>query len=102
MDNLERTGRTGRMLNDAVRKARDGRAVYVVAADGNQAKEFERRLPDDLGIKVEIWGGVSAQLDIQSMRLRGAHPNCLILIDHYAIERAFGPLLSMLHRFDRE
>lgn len=34
------------------------------------------------------------------MQLKGAHPNCRILIDHWTIESEYARMLSELHRFD--
>jgi hypothetical protein len=35
------------------------------------------------------------------MTLRGAHPNCIVLVDHFAIERRYAAVLEMMHRYDR-
>jgi len=34
------------------------------------------------------------------MRLIGAHPNCVVLVDHHAIEDRFARVLEMLHAYD--
>ncbi len=99
-----KTGRTTRMLEEALRLAGEGYAVYVVVAPGDQ-----RRVMDALtllgkprrGIKVETEAGLG-NFDWQTMTLRGAWPNCVVLVDHYVIEQRFGAMLDMLRRFDED
>jgi hypothetical protein len=38
--------------------------------------------------------------DWQKMQLLNAHQNCVVLVDHYAIEKKYSAMLEMLHRFD--
>lgn len=94
-----RTGRTTRMLADAHRLAAEGKAVYVVFSRLAEAKAAEHRIDPRTGIKCETLGSLHT-LDPFTLRLVGARPNCVVLIDHYAIEEHFGPLLEMLHRYD--
>lgn len=94
------SGRTSRMLQEAVELARDGKAVYVVCATQRHTKQLEKRVPDDLDIKFETPRTVG-NLDWRNMRLEGAHSNVELLVDHYAIEANWRPLLNMLHRFDK-
>lgn len=93
-----RTGRTTRMLDDAKRLTDDGHAVYIIAANGPQAMEFRRELSDRPEIKVEC--RPPEGFNWQTMRVVGAHPNCVFLVDHYAIENKFDTMLKMLHRYD--
>lgn len=101
MDDDEKrgSGRTGRMLEHAKYLAECGRAVYVIADTMSQVKELRRRLPEATSIKVGTEGSVG-NLDWQQVRLRGAHPNCVVLIDHHAIEARFGKLMRMAHDYD--
>lgn len=99
MENLRGTGRTHRMIQEAIRLAREGRAVYVIAADQSHRKLLESQIPDGLGISVET-PGTTGNFDWQRMELRGAHENCVVLADHYAIESNWPRMLEMLHRFD--
>ncbi len=94
---LERTGRTTRMVQHAVELAKQGRAVYVVMANDHQAQEFQKIIPTQSGIKFETH---LSNLDWETMRLLGAHPNCVVLVDHYVIERRFSAMLEMLHAYD--
>lgn len=96
------TGRTTKMLKDAVRLAQQGKAVYVIAADTNQRHHLEAALGvagRELGIKVET-PQTAGNFDWQTMSLRGAHQNCKVIADHYAIEAHFRLLLDALHHYD--
>lgn len=88
------------MLREAVELAEQGRAVYVIAADCRHAALLEDivgiKRAQDLGIKFEG----SSHFDWDTLRFKGSHPNCAFLIDHYAIERRFSSILSVLHRYD--
>jgi len=100
------TGRTTRMLEEAIKQAEAGRAVYVVGAKANHVWALEEAVKDicgksasSLGIKFETAHTVG-NFDWKTLTLRGAHPNCVVLVDHYAIEAEFARMLEMLHRFD--
>lgn len=101
---LRATGRTTRMLDEAARLSREGRAVYVLCADAATAAlfrgEFVGRHAECLDVKFETPESLGPGFDWRTLTLRGAHPNCVVLIDHYTIESRYGPLLEMLHRFD--
>ena len=106
-EGLRRSGRTTRMLQEAIDYAKKGRAVYVIAATHNHAQNLERTLhyyfniTEDLGIKFETFDSLRT-FDEQAFILHGAHPNCVVLIDHYAIERKYYKILEMLHRYDKK
>lgn len=100
MNDRHGTGRTTRMLNRAIALAREGRAVYVLVDSEQEARRLWREIPDELGIKVEF--ADNPAFDWHLMQIRGAHPNCITLVDHYAIERRFKRLLEELHRYDAE
>lgn len=98
-DKAKHNGRTTRMLREARALASAGRAVYVVAASEMHAEQIREMLGDPR-IHVEHPGSGCSSLDWMTMRLRGAHPNCVVLADHWAIESRFGAALEMLHRYD--
>lgn len=104
MEALRNTGRTTRVIEDAIRLAREGRAVYVLGADYGHAKVLQRiidkRAGKYHGIKCESPGGLGTQYNWDTGRLEGAHPNCVVLIDHHAIERRYAGVIEMLHRYD--
>jgi len=102
IDAKRRTGRTSRMLERARQFARDGRAVYVIAHDENHAHTLRRMLGSDEGggIKVESAGSLWNSLDWERLTLRGAHPNCVVMVDHYAIESRYSAIINEWLRYD--
>src|SRR5688572_33456709 len=99
---LRRTGRTTRMLEHAKELALAGRAVYVIADNERDARRLEiecfKTGEPNLGIKFETPGSLG-NFDWEEMRLTGAHPNCVVLVDHNAIEARFSRLIRMLHAY---
>ncbi len=89
------------MLADAKAKATEGRAVYVIAANEAERRRMQQLVQDapNLGIKFETPASLG-KFDWRSLRLSGAHPNCVVLVDHFAIEQQFAAVLEMLHRYD--
>jgi hypothetical protein len=90
------------MLAEAKELAKAGRAVYIIAATQAHVRELEAMAGDemrDLGIKIEVPSSLR-NFDWDKMRLWGAHPNCVVLVDHYVIEARYAFLLWMLHRWD--
>lgn len=106
-DPRRQTGRTTRMLTEAFKLAKEGKAVYVLAANSEHMYQMERMADrlfgsgeaSVLGVKFETPASLTT-FDFRTMQLRGAHPNCRILIDHWTIESEFAEMLSELHRFD--
>lgn len=106
LDNLQApkraTGRTTRLLDEAIRLANEGRAVYVIARQATMLQEeINKRLPNS-GIKCEE--SIPYGFSWPAMRVIGSHPNCVWLIDHYAIEsdRQFAAMFEMMMRFDKQ
>jgi hypothetical protein len=95
------------MLSEAFKLAKEGKAVYVLAANSQHMYQMERladRLfgsgeASALGMKFETPASLTT-FDFRTMQLKGAHPNCRVLIDHWAIESEYARMLSELHRFD--
>ena len=90
------------MLEEAIEQARNGRAVYVVAATQAHVRMLEDmggKAAHELGIKFET-AQTLGNFDWRTMRLAGANKNCVVLADHYAIEAEFSAMLEMLHRYD--
>ena len=88
------------MLAKAKSLARQGRTVYVIACDCREQSRLRDMIGRETkGIKVECPGSVD-NFDFRTMTLRGSHPNCVVLVDHYTIEQRFHNLLEMLFRFD--
>lgn len=96
---MRKSGRTTRMLVEAERLASDGRAVYVIAANMAEVSRLQSLLRSDSGVKVETCDS-PGNFDWDTLSLKGAHPNCVVLVDHYAIECRFRRILDELHRYD--
>lgn len=90
------------MLKHALQLSEQRRAVYIVTDNERHAKMLRDQLGDAAhGIKVETPDGLGT-LDWMTLKLRGAHPNCVVLVDHYAIESRFARLWEMMHAYDSE
>lgn len=94
-----RTGRTTRMLEEAVRLEQDGRAVYVIVSTRQEVKSIRSLLPEETSIKLETPGSLPS-FDFETWHLMGAHPNCVVLVDHFVLEQRFRKILSEWVRFD--
>lgn len=99
------TGRTTRMILEAIRQATNGRAVYILAASIPQQRFLAQRLRDleveCLNIKVETTASLGYIPDLSpEPRLRGAHPNCVLLVDHHYLEVMYGAILDAWTRYD--
>lgn len=99
---LRATGRTTRMIAEAKRLAAEGRAVYIIAKHWQHLQDdIDREVPG-CGIKCEP--DVPLNFDWQTMRVRGSHPNCVWLFDHWAIESSpvFAGMFAAMTQFDQE
>lgn len=100
LQKLRGTGRTTRLIAHAKKLAREGRAVYVIADNTQDARRLQMLCGEpNLGIKFETPRS-PGNFDWGQMRLLGAHPNCVVLVDHHAIEDHFARVLEMLHAYD--
>ena len=115
MDN-RRTGRTTRMLEEAISVAKEGKYVIVVGANAEQAKSLQAQAATMAGeemtaTKIYIDGGPgqitfeSCQMnrqpfDWQSLRLQGAFPTIPTFMDHFAFENTFAKAIHEAHRWD--
>jgi hypothetical protein len=95
------------MLTEAFRQAKEGKAVYIIAANHGHISQMEGladRLfgageASALGVKFETPASLPS-FDFRTMQLKGAHPNCRVFVDHWAIESEYAKMMSELHRFD--
>lgn len=104
LEALRGSGRTTRMLKEALRLNSKGYAVYVVGATAAHARDLERSLfnlnpSEGHGIKFES-AESQLEFDWRLMRRPGSAPNARFLVDHWAIEYRYADMLEMLHRFD--
>lgn len=114
---MRASGKTTRMLREAVNEAKSGKYVFVVAANqvhvGLLMDQAERLAEDvhteragatpklyvgDGQISFETIG--SGSFDPVRMKFHGAHPNTLIHVDHFAIEDRFAAILKEHSRYD--
>lgn len=97
------TGRSTRMLMEAVALAKEGRRVTVVVP-GAQTYHAHMLL-EEAGVatlvKVER-PTFLARIDFmeRDMRVRGEDGSHVLLIDHYVLEERYHALLAMLTRYD--
>ena len=108
MNSQAKTGRTTRMLLDALRLCRARQQVYVVATNIADITRLNRML-DALGRTKEEIDGLAfvkvvsssgGNFDWDLAIVRGAYSGSIVLIDHWAIESHFSYILSMLTRYD--
>lgn len=105
------TGRTTRMLEEAIRLSSEGRAVYVMMHTHTAEAEFKHRVemicerkgievPD---IKFETWQSLGGHrgVDLVRQKMLGAHPNCCLFIDHYFYQHYFEHILAGFHQWDK-
>jgi hypothetical protein len=108
-DALRQTGRTTRLIEKAVQLAHEGRAVYIhtpercVRRTQKQVDEtWEKLWPGrPHGIKVEA-PHPHAQFNWWEMRVLGAHPNSVWLVDHYLVERRIQLLQDQMAELAKE
>lgn len=107
LDSKRRTGRTTRLVQYALEQATvHNRSVYILTGTASDVTRLQNMVdcmapPDTVhGIVVRCASDVP-ELDWQSLRIWRGSMRTLVLLDHYAIERKFGPLLQMWMMFDR-
>lgn len=90
-EHLRQTGRTERLIEEAIRLSHMGRAVYVLVHNRNYVEPLQHRIHDTVGhrnhgIKVEP---LLEGFDWEKMRPlhSRAHPNCIWLVDQAAAEQ---------------
>ena len=103
-----RSGRTTRMLQHAIELQQQRRAVYVLGWDGAQADTLRDSLQREW-LRMGGVGDAPQSIKFESLqrpeywnlqfmmnlRIPGAWPNCVWLVDHYAIERFFRQLAKL-------
>jgi hypothetical protein len=98
------------MLKQAIMLTLKGRAVYIIGRDSGH-NETMRTMLDALLIE-DVHGPMNSikfetlytldNFDPVKMKLIGAHPNCIVLVDHAVIESRYNLLIAELHRYDNE
>jgi hypothetical protein len=105
-DKLRGTGRTTRMIKEAIRLSGKGHAVTVIGHDWQHARMLQSMLDslDPSGsydIKIERADDLP-QFDWRLLKASGAAPNERFLVDHWTIESRYRVMLEMLRQFDSE
>lgn len=105
------TGRTTRMLEEAIRLSAEGRAVYVMMHTRTAEAEFKHRVEmicerkgiEVPAIKYETWESLGGHrgVDLVQQKMFGAHPNCCLFIDHHFYQHHFEHILAGFHQWDK-
>lgn len=111
----KQTGRTTRLLQEAINQAHKGKYVFVVAQDNTHRRDLclqcaimckgkitERTMKcyPKKGGQITFETPESVQIDWERMKVISAHPSCLVLVDHYTLEIRFSAVIDMWQRFD--
>lgn len=108
----DRTGRTTRMLEAAIEKARGGEDVYVVGRNPEQAKYLQLQVAGMTGTepfatRVRVGDGeitfetvTHESWNWHTLRHTGMFPTVPVFLDHYALEGQFGHIIEAFHRWD--
>lgn len=105
------SGRTTRMLEEAIQKHKEGRAVYILVHDekyGNSLKKDFEILCRKSGllcmpqsIKFETVESLGFNnINWQDKKLHHAHSNCKLLIDHHVYAKYFSFAIEGFHEYD--
>jgi hypothetical protein len=100
---MRQAGRTTRMIKDAIDKTKQGKEVYVLAANTRQLHTLERIACEQIKqhkIKFRTVESIRG-FDWQTMSILGVEDS-VVFVDHFAIETTFSRVLEMLHRYDEE
>lgn len=101
------TGRTTKLLKQAIKLAKQGRAVYVICkntAHKEHTRMMLRRMTrgHEMGIKFETEESLGSQINWNRLTLHGAHPNVVALFDHALIEDYIHGALRYLDQQEKE
>ena len=100
LERSRQTGRTNRMILQAMELAEEGKTVYILVASIIHKNSIVERLGNNYpNIKVETFETLS-DFDFRTMELNGIYPDCVVLCDHYTIEKLYGPMLDELYAYD--
>jgi hypothetical protein len=108
VDTQRGTGRTTRMLEEAIRLSSEGYEVCVITHSHSHANMLRIMLEDLTkldGHEVRVMPAAQADerdFDWVFMRFPWGSANQRVLVDHWAIESRYATMLEMLHQFDKE
>ena len=106
------SGRTTRMLKQALDALVKDHAVYILSADETRAhhlKERFRQVCQQSNYlvastpKFETLRSIGQEnIDWVNTRIHRAHSNCRLFIDHHVYEHVFGHLINGYHAYDSQ
>lgn len=100
------TGRTTRLVKEAVRCLVAGKVVRVVAHDMRMAKTIQRMIVGEVGensTKNLIASSINQHLwDRNTMSFRGDGHEVVTLVDHYAVWASYPEIFQAWMRWDDE
>lgn len=108
-NNLKQSGRTTKLLFEAIRLWINGEKVCVVLSNFHDREHYERKINSIISSISWLYNIENRIIFITSddiswnwgtLKRKGLDPNTKYLIDHSAIEKRFETLLTELHRFD--
>lgn len=101
IEEKRQTGRTNRMIAAARKAATEGRIVYILADNMQDANRIKLMVHDIPQIQVGTPNTLDmfGRLDWNNMRVIG-YPNKILMVDHHTIEDRYGKLLEMWQRWD--
>ena len=107
-----RSGRTTRMLEEAIEALVSGRAVYILCVDATSAhyiKNLYRKVCEQSKYlmasepKFETLQSIGMEnIDWKNSAIHRAHPNCKLFIDHGVYSRVYGHIINGYHECDEQ
>ena len=104
------SGRTSRMLEDAINQASKGRAVYILCPNDIRYHQRlaayicqQKNISPDVfnGLKFETIASIGERnINWERREMLGAHPNCKLFIDHHVFAQKFSYILDGFHEYD--
>lgn len=95
-DKRRQTGRTSRLIAEAVRMKSEGKRVAVIFSTMGEVHEFQLKT----NCCVKAFSASSQEWSWDEFRVYGLPLDTEYLVDHHAIESRFSKILRAYHRFD--
>lgn len=107
-----RSGRTTRLIEEAIHNIQQDRAVYILCLDKKNIEYmksvFEKVCRSEMNYitkqpKFETLERLGPEnIDWKNTKIIGAHHNCELLIDHSVYEHLFGHIINGYHEYDAQ
>jgi hypothetical protein len=103
-DFLRQTGRTTRMIEEAIRLHKSGQRVAILFSTPGEVSFLKRTRRQDLtGIELYDLEMRDLRIDWNEMQIRYRGDRvCSMLVDHHAIEVEYRSVLTQLRRWDAQ